>query len=49
VDRTTGATAQAPPAPAPVSTAPAPAAAAGGSAQSFPLSDPKPGQEPQSH
>jgi lipid-binding SYLF domain-containing protein len=50
VARTTGATAQAPPAPAPVSTAPAaPAAAAGGGAQSFPLSDPKPGQEPQSH
>jgi lipid-binding SYLF domain-containing protein len=50
VARTTGATAQAPPAPAPVSTVPtAPAAPANGGAQTFPLSDPKPGQEPQSH
>ncbi|HTB65665.1 MAG TPA: lipid-binding SYLF domain-containing protein [Steroidobacteraceae bacterium] len=51
VARSTGSSASAPPAAvAPVSTAP-PAAAppAGGSAQTFPLSDPKPGQEPQSH
>ncbi|HTC52463.1 MAG TPA: lipid-binding SYLF domain-containing protein [Steroidobacteraceae bacterium] len=50
VDRTTGATAQTPPAPAPVSTAPAaPPPAGSPGAQTFPLSDPKPGQEPQSH
>ncbi|HEV2702164.1 MAG TPA: lipid-binding SYLF domain-containing protein [Steroidobacteraceae bacterium] len=50
VSRTTGAGAQPPPAPAPVSAAPAGAApAASGGAQTFPLSDPKPGQEPQSH
>jgi lipid-binding SYLF domain-containing protein len=51
VARSTGSSASAPPAAvAPVSTAP-PAAAppASGSAQTFPLSDPKPGQEPQSH
>jgi lipid-binding SYLF domain-containing protein len=51
VARSTGSSASAPPAAAaPVSTAPpaaAPAAPAG--AQTFPLSDPKPGQEPQSH
>jgi lipid-binding SYLF domain-containing protein len=52
VARTTGSTAQAPPAPAPVSTAPAapaPATNPGAGAQTFPLSDPKPGQEPQAH
>ena len=52
VARTTGSTAQAPAAPAPVSAAPAAAAPAtnpGAGAQTFPLSDPKPGQEPQSH
>jgi lipid-binding SYLF domain-containing protein len=51
VARSTGSSASPPPAAvAPVSTAP-PAAAppAAGSAQTFPLSDPKPGQEPQSH
>jgi lipid-binding SYLF domain-containing protein len=51
VAHSTGSTAPAPtPASAPVSTAP-PAAAppATGAAQTFPLSDPKPGQEPQSH
>jgi lipid-binding SYLF domain-containing protein len=51
VSRTTGASVQPPPAaPAPVSTAPAvPAPAPSGGAQTFPMSDPKPGQEPQSH
>jgi lipid-binding SYLF domain-containing protein len=54
VSRTTGASEQpappAPPAPAPVSTAPAvPPPAPSGGAQTFPMSDPKPGQEPQSH
>jgi lipid-binding SYLF domain-containing protein len=46
-----GAAAAPPPAAAPVSTAPpAPApAAGGGAAQTFPMSDPKPGQEPQAH
>jgi len=51
VARSTGAAAPAP-APAPVNAppppAPAPAPASGG-AQTFPMSDPKPGQEPQSH
>jgi len=51
VARSTGAGAPAP-APAPVNAppppAPAPAPASGG-AQTFPMSDPKPGQEPQSH
>jgi hypothetical protein len=50
VARSTGSSASAPPAAAPVSTAAPPAAPApAGSAQTFPLSDPKPGQEPQSH
>jgi len=49
IARSTGAGA-APPAPAPMSTAPPPAPANPGSgAQSFPMADPKPGQEPQSH
>ena len=53
VARSTGSAAVTPP-PAPTSTvapgpAPAPAPAAGGGAQTFPLSDPKPGQEPQAH
>jgi lipid-binding SYLF domain-containing protein len=51
VARSSGSTAQPPPpAAAPVSTAP-PAATPGAStgAQTFPMSDPKPGQEPQSH
>ena len=51
VARSTGAGESAPP-PAPVNAppppAPAPAPASGG-AQTFPMSDPKPGQEPQSH
>ena len=51
IARSTGAGAgAAPPAPAPMSTAPPPAPANPGSgAQSFPMADPKPGQEPQSH
>jgi len=50
VGRATGSTAQAPPAPPPASAAPPPPPpAAGGGAQTFPLSDPKPGQEPQAH
>ena len=51
VARSTGSNASAPPAAAaPVSTAaPAAAPATGGPAQTFPLSDPKPGQEPQAH
>jgi lipid-binding SYLF domain-containing protein len=50
VARTTGATAAPPPAAAPESAAPPPPPpAASGSAQTFPLSDPKPGQEPQAH
>lgn len=50
IARSTGSSASAPPAAAPVSTvAPATAPAPAGSAQTFPLSDPKPGQEPQSH
>ncbi|HTV78998.1 MAG TPA: lipid-binding SYLF domain-containing protein [Steroidobacteraceae bacterium] len=53
VARSTGATDSAPPPPpaplnAPPPAAPAPAPAAGG-AQTFPLSDPKPGQEPPAH
>ena len=50
VSRSTGATAAAPPAAAPVNTSP-PAAGppANAGAQTFPLSDPKPGQEPQAH
>jgi lipid-binding SYLF domain-containing protein len=50
VTRSTGASAPPPPAAAPVSTAPpaAPPATSAG-AQTFPMSDPKPGQEPQSH
>lgn len=50
VSRSTGATASAPPAAAPGNTAP-PAAGppANAGAQTFPLSDPKPGQEPQAH
>jgi lipid-binding SYLF domain-containing protein len=51
VARATGATvAVPPPAAAPVMTAPAaPPPPASGAAQTFPLSDPKPGQEPQAH
>ena len=50
VARSTGATAAAPPAAAPVNPPP-PAAGppANAGAQTFPLSDPKPGQEPQAH
>ncbi|HEY4339074.1 MAG TPA: lipid-binding SYLF domain-containing protein [Steroidobacteraceae bacterium] len=50
VARSTGSSATAPPAATPASNAaPAAAPAAGGSAQTFPLSDPKPGQEPPAH
>jgi lipid-binding SYLF domain-containing protein len=54
VARSTGSGTAAPvaPAPAPVSTAAPASAAAGngsGAAQTFPMSDPKPGQEPQAH
>jgi lipid-binding SYLF domain-containing protein len=52
VARSTGSAAAAPPAAAPLSTAPtapAPPPAASGGAQTFPMSDPKPGQEPQAH
>jgi lipid-binding SYLF domain-containing protein len=50
IARSTGASAPPPPAPAPVGTAPpAPPPAANGGAQTFPMSDPKPGQEPPSH
>jgi lipid-binding SYLF domain-containing protein len=50
IARSTGASAAAPPPPAPVSTAPpAPAPPPSGGAQTFPMSDPKPGQEPPSH
>ena len=48
VARATGTTAPAPAVAAPTSAAPAAPAASGG-AQTFPLSDPKPGQEPQAH
>ena len=49
VARSTGAGETAPP-PAPVNAPPPPAPApASGGAQTFPMSDPKPGQEPQSH
>jgi hypothetical protein len=48
VSRGTGSAETAPPAPV---SSPPPAAppASGGAAQTFPLSDPKPGQEPQAH
>jgi lipid-binding SYLF domain-containing protein len=51
IARATGATVAAPPAPVPVMTAPPPAAPppASSGAQTFPMSDPKPGQEPQAH
>ncbi len=50
VARSTGSAAAAPPsAPAPVNAAPPPAPAPSGGAQTFPLSDPKPGQEPPAH
>jgi hypothetical protein len=49
VARSTGSSSAAPPPPpAPVG-APPPAAPPSGGAQTFPMSDPKPGQEPQSH
>jgi lipid-binding SYLF domain-containing protein len=48
IARGTGSPAAAPPGPAPVSSPAATAPPAGG-AQTFPMSDPKPGQEPQSH
>jgi len=50
IARSTGAASQAPPppAPSPVSASPPPPAPSAG-AQTFPMSDPKPGQEPQSH
>jgi lipid-binding SYLF domain-containing protein len=48
IARSTGSSTTAPPGPAPVSTAPPPPApVTNGAAQTFPLSDPKPGQEPQ--
>jgi lipid-binding SYLF domain-containing protein len=50
IARSTGATAATPPPPSPVGTAPpAPPPPASGGAQTFPMSDPKPGQEPPSH
>jgi hypothetical protein len=51
VARSTGATAAAPPAAAPGGNTAPPAAGppASAGAQTFPLSDPKPGQEPQAH
>jgi lipid-binding SYLF domain-containing protein len=50
IARSTGSAAQAPPpAASPVSAPPPPPSAPSAGAQTFPMSDPKPGQEPQSH
>lgn len=50
IARSTGSASQPLPPAAPMTAPPAPAAAApSGGAQTFPMSDPKPGQEPQSH
>jgi len=49
VARSTGATTATPPAAVPVTIAPPAAPPAPSGAQTFPMSDPKPGQEPQSH
>ena len=49
VARSSGSASAAPPPPAPPTAAPPASVPPAGSAQTFPLSDPKPGQEPQAH